>query len=182
MKEITTYICEICGGTYSAKEVALKCESAGTPKHFNEFVDKWIILPIQVLVDRDIETASSVDSYVEFLPVRVEANSIVGPSSFDFLNQLKFIAIAHSLKLQTRTFSRHNVIKEFLDKSLVIPESYYPRLTELLVESEMNKMDWKDNSPTMHEVKELVEAIAKEHNFSLVKPEGVEKYEYNSNI
>lgn len=182
MKEVTTYTCEICGGSYSHKDLALKCEESGMPKFYNEFVGKWVILPVQIMFSKDTEQASSVSSSVEFFPVRVESNSILGPAQYDALNQLKFVAVAHSLKLKTRSFFPHNIIKEFLSNSLVVSDEVSEKLSTLLVESEQARLLNKDNSEIIEQVKELTNTVAKENDFSLQKPEGIEKYEYKSNV
>lgn len=180
MREIKTYVCEICGGSYSIPEIAIKCESYGNPKYYNEFVGKWIILPIQVMTGVDTEISSSVTSSIEFIPIRVESNSIQGNNSYDFLSQLRIFSIAHSLKLVTRSFTIHNVIKEYLGLAYVVPESYYNELNTLLVSNENARLAQTDNGQILYLVKELMEKIAREGNYSLTKPEGVAKYEYNS--
>jgi hypothetical protein len=128
----------------------------------------------------DTEISSSITSSVEFMPIRVESNSIQGANSYDFLSQLKVASIAHSLKLVTRSFTIHNTIKEYLDLAYVVPENYNNELNTLLVSNENARLSNADNTPILALVKEIMEKIAREGNYSLTKPEGVAKYEYNS--
>lgn len=182
MKEKTIYICDICNGSYTDKNLALKCEKSGTPKHFDKFTNKWIIVPVQILEDVDNENYGSLNSYVEWLPVRVEGNEILSPSSFDMLQQLKFTAIAHSLQLKTRTFLKHMVIKDYLDVAVVVPEKYNEELNKLLVENELVRQRGGSSEEVLSRVKIKMLEIQKELNVELPVLEGVEKYEYKSNL
>lgn len=180
MREHTIYTCEVCNGSYANKDLALKCETSGNPKHYNEFLNKWIIAVVQILEEKDTHFSSSVNSYVTWFPVRVENNEILSPSNFAMLSNLQFVAIAHSLKLTTRSIFTHTIIKEYLDQALVIPDKYYDTLNQLLVENEQLRKLGGSNNEIELKIEELVYEISKELNIDLTLPKGVEKYEYQS--
>jgi len=177
VKEKTIYICDICGGSYVSKETAQACEDSGLPKHYDEFVGKWLILPVQTYIDHETLESSTMESKVVWIPVRVEKNSITSPQTHDFLSQIKLETIAHSLKLSTRSFKTHFVLKEFLDYAIIVGEDYAEKLNELLVKSELGREDGTNETPTQ-ELKDLIEEILKDKDLPPLK--GVEKYEYKS--
>jgi len=177
VKEKTIYICDICGGSYSSKEIAQKCEDSGLPKHHDEFVGKWLILPLQTFINHDTLESSTMDSVVEWFPVRIESNTIISPQSYDFLSQIKLEIIAHSLKLNSRSFKQHFVLKEFLDYAIMIEDSYAEKLNGLLVKYELGRNTVNNDAP-LQELKDLIDEILKGKELPTL--EGVEKYEYKS--
>jgi hypothetical protein len=177
VREKTIYICDICNGSYVSKEIAQKCEDAGLPTHFDEFVGKWLMLPLQTFINHDTLESSTMDSIVEWFPVRVESNTITSPQSYDFLSQIKLETIAHSLKMSTRSFKSHFILKEFLDYAIIVGDNYTEKLNGLLVKHELERETRTDETPTQ-ELKDLIEEILKDKD--LPPLEGVEKYEYKS--
>ncbi len=182
MKEKTIYICEICGGSYTDKNLAVRCEGYGNPKHFDEFINKWIIAPIQILEDVNNENSGSINSYVEWLPVRIEGNEILSPSNFEILQNLKFIPIAHTLNLKSRTFLSHSIIKNYLDVVVIVPEKHDEELNQLLVENEIVRQRGGSSEEVISRAKVKMTEILKELKVELPILEGVEKYEYQSNL
>ncbi len=179
MKEKSIYICDICGGSYSSKEMAEKCELLGYPEHYNEFVGKWIILPIQTFENEETLKSSKISSIVEWYPVRVEKNAIVSPSSVDFFQQINIVKMSHILKLTTRSFKQHFVLKEFLDYAIIVSEENSDRMNKLLVEHELSKIN-NTKDLALQEISILLKKIL--DSTSIPPITGIEKYEYNSNI
>ncbi len=185
MKEQTVYSCEICGGSYATKEVALKCEQAGSPQHYNEFLHKWILLPLQILNHTDTPTSSSFDSKVEWFLARVDSNQITSPNNYEILSFLKLTPIAHGLKITSSSFKSHFILKQFLKYAIIVDEKYYSQLNNLLVENEMNKINHVNNSTmneTLIKVQKLMDDIVIENHIEFPILEDVTKYEYKSSI
>lgn len=180
MKEKLVYTCEICNGTYSIKEFAEKCEKSGYPKYYDMFVGKWIITPLQILKNIETEDSSVVESNVIWFPVRIESNQILSPANYDLLATLKFIPISHSLKFSSRSFSEHNILKNFLEFAIIVEEPYWEHLNELLVENEICRASHIGNEGIIEKVQTLMKKIIIEQNITLPNLDNVDKYEYKS--
>jgi len=180
MIEKTVYVCEICGGSYASKQLGENCEAMGYPKHYNEFVGKWILMPLQIMESTDTLESSTLESKMIWFPVRIESNQISSQSNYDLLATLNFFKLSHTLKLASRSFLDHNIVKNFLEFAIIVDESYTETLNQLLVENEMNRSHHIGNHGVVEKVNNFMQKIIVEQNITLPNLENVERYEYKS--
>ena len=180
MKEKTVYTCEICDGTYVSKELATTCENSGYPKYYDQFVGKWIILPLQIMTTTEKLDSSVTESKLIWFPARTESNQIISPANYDFLASLKLYTLSHTLKLNSISFFHHNIIKSFLNFAIIVDEKYREQLNDILVENEFARASRRNNDNVVTKVNDLMNKIFEENKIILPILEDVEKYEYKS--
>ncbi len=106
MIEKKIYTCEICNSSYIDEKMAVECEKSGVPSIIDKYLNKWIILPLNVLFTVNEEESSNVSNKIIYRLFRVEANRIIS-SDVNF--------VGHKVKFSGRSFE---------DSSMLIPGSY----------------------------------------------------------
>jgi len=141
---IETYTCEICGSSYEDKNAATLCESSGIPKNKNKFIGKFLLAPIQVLIDSNTETHSSIEWKIKWSIIRIDSE-IIKPSAPALVrnNLLTIHKFDHRMVYQGLKFYKNSYIFDsLLHKAIEIPEDISePLLKQYLdIHSKRNSM------------------------------------------
>lgn len=167
MKETSTitYSCEICNHIWSVKEFAEKCEAIGYPKHYNQLLGKWIVVPSSVYFsEKKAENSFDFSPRNLWRVVRIDSNYITnllpdwpiatGTMGMEHTDQLeeydkeyieRILSLHHRLVVGCKGFednSRVESLKQFFD----VPEEKFEYLNSKLVEMELVRAQSKESA------------------------------------
>jgi hypothetical protein len=184
MIEKTTYMCEICGGVYSTRELAEACEKSGLPKDYDKHIGKWLIVPLQVFYHEEKETSSKTFSEVKWRLTRVDRNEIIGNRNLDVVQALRMERMAHKLKYSFSAFEDGCILIDGLfDQAIEITdEEICKDLVEHLVS--INQQRGSANFEDLqHELAdEYLESYCKIKDLVLPEIKDVEKYNFKNEV